>query len=58
MTVVNQTNNVFSTKFGDVVPDDQSDFCFESAGVKRVKLTNRPFPAALSTSTSADSSFV
>ena len=43
MTVVNQTNNAFSTKFGDVAPHDQSDFCFESAGVKRVKLTNRPF---------------
>ena len=43
VTIVNQTDTAFSTKFGDVAPHAQSDFCFEIAGVKRVKLTNRPF---------------
>ncbi len=41
--VVNQTDNAFSTKFGDVGARNRAEFCFKDAGVKRVKLSPAQF---------------
>jgi hypothetical protein len=41
--VVNRTDNVFASPHGDVPAHGETDFCFDTAGVKRVKLGSEPF---------------
>ena len=41
--VVNHTDNAFTTKFGDVAPQGQTEFCFPNVGVTRVRLDTTPF---------------
>ena len=41
--IVNRTDTAFAPAHGDVPAQGETDFCFDTAGVKRVRLSSEPF---------------